>query len=289
MPPLVTITACAAQLELDRSRRGWWAARGRRRPGARVWPWTPTTVPASMTSPSTRCRKRSVIRPAATCSRTRRSNGATTPGPVPHVRWNRGTELPWPVGPAVAALGPADDREEARAPSRAARSASRRPRSRRTPRPSARGQRSSSRSNWALPIQSCSASSWESLIPIRRCSGLSTRKSPPRLQNAWPPRLCSPSWSSSSTVRPASATSAAATSPARPAPTTITSASTGGSLGVVLVVLVGQPHRRPADLQPQRRRPALAAPPTPPAGPARSGPATGSRCGTPRCPRPKVE
>src|SRR4051812_37465811 len=64
-------------------------------------------------------------------------------------------------------------------------------------------------------------------MPIRRCSGLSTRNSPPRLQKAWPPRLCSPSWSSSSTLRPASATSAAATSPASPAPTTMTSASTG--------------------------------------------------------------
>jgi hypothetical protein len=28
--------------------------------------------------------------------RTRRSNGSTTPGPVPQVMWNRGTELPCP-------------------------------------------------------------------------------------------------------------------------------------------------------------------------------------------------
>ena len=34
-------------------------------------------------------------------------------------------------------------------------------------------------------------------MPMRRCSGLSTRKSPPKLQNACPPRDCSPSWSTS--------------------------------------------------------------------------------------------
>src|SRR6476620_5794669 len=30
------------------------------------------------------------------CSRTFRSNGATTPVPVPHGMWKRGTEFPWP-------------------------------------------------------------------------------------------------------------------------------------------------------------------------------------------------
>ena len=62
-------------------------------------------------------------------------------------------------------------------------------------------------------------------MPIRRCSGVSTRNSPPSDQNAWPPRLCSGSWSSRSTFLPASASSAVATRPARPAPTTMTSAS----------------------------------------------------------------
>ena len=62
-------------------------------------------------------------------------------------------------------------------------------------------------------------------MPIRRCSGVSTRNSPPSDQNAWPPRFCSGSWSTSSTRFPASASSAVATSPARPAPTTMTSAS----------------------------------------------------------------
>ena len=64
-------------------------------------------------------------------------------------------------------------------------------------------------------------------MPIRRCSGLSTRNSPPKLHHAWPPRLASDSWSRSTTERPASASSHVATSPARPAPTTTTSASMG--------------------------------------------------------------
>src|SRR4051794_40382962 len=60
---------------------------------------------------------------------------------------------------------------------------------------------------------------------MRRCSGLSTSISPPSDQNAWPPRLPSGSWSSRRTRRPASASSAVATRPASPAPTTMTSAS----------------------------------------------------------------
>src|SRR5580692_773907 len=87
-----------------------------------------------------------------------------------------------------------------------------------------RGHSSSGRSKPAVPSQSCQASSRESWIPMRRCSGLSTKNSPPNDQNAWPPSEASGSWSSSSTLRPASHSSAVATSPARPAPTTITSA-----------------------------------------------------------------
>ncbi len=44
----------------------------------------------------TRWRKRHWMRPDASCARRRRMNGASTPGPVPQVRWKRGTELPWP-------------------------------------------------------------------------------------------------------------------------------------------------------------------------------------------------
>src|SRR3954464_2995464 len=54
---------------------------------------------------------------------------------------------------------------------------------------------------------------------------------PPSDQNAWPPKEASGSWSSRITRRPASASSAVATRPASPAPTTMTSASIrGGSL-----------------------------------------------------------
>ena len=75
------------------------------------------------------------------------------------------------------------------------------------------------------PSQSCKARSWESLIPRRRCSGELTRKRPPKDQNACPPSEASGSCSRRTTRRPASTSSAAATSPARPAPTMITSAS----------------------------------------------------------------
>src|SRR3954471_8851400 len=60
---------------------------------------------------------------------------------------------------------------------------------------------------------------------MRRCSGLSTNISPPSDQNACPPKLASGSWSSRITRRPASASSAVATRPASPAPTTTASAS----------------------------------------------------------------
>src|SRR4051812_20422256 len=60
---------------------------------------------------------------------------------------------------------------------------------------------------------------------MRRCSGLSTRNSPPNDQKAWPPSEPSGSWSTTITRRPASASWAVATSPASPPPTTMTSAS----------------------------------------------------------------
>ena len=78
-------------------------------------------------------------------------------------------------------------------------------------------------------------------MPIRRCSGLSTKNSPPRLQNAWPPSDCSGSWSSSRTRLPASATSAAAARPARPAPTTMTSLV---SALVLTGAILARPGRR---------------------------------------------
>ena len=117
-----------------------------------------------------------------------RRTARRTPGPVPHVMWNRGTELPWPPAVPAAALGPPDDGEEPDAllvqprpllaggelqvglgPAAAA-SGPRRGRTRRT----------------AEPVLS-RASARESCTPIRRCSGESMRNSPPNDHQAWPP------------------------------------------------------------------------------------------------------
>jgi hypothetical protein len=62
--------------------------------GSSSAPRTPTTAPPSTTSSSTRWRKRSSTSPRSTAARTRRSKGASSPGPVPQVMWKRGTELP---------------------------------------------------------------------------------------------------------------------------------------------------------------------------------------------------
>ena len=94
-------------------------------------------------------------------------------------------------GEVAAALGPADDGEPAQAPARAARRASRPPRRRRRPRPSAaasgppRGRSRPSPASPAAPGRSCRG------CRRRRCSGESTRKSPPNDQNACPPSDCS--------------------------------------------------------------------------------------------------
>src|SRR5208283_5221481 len=57
----------------------------------------------------------------------------------------------------------------------------------------------------------------------RRCSGLSTKNSPPNDQKACPPTLALFSWSRISTRRPCPTNSHAATKPDRPAPTMIAS------------------------------------------------------------------
>src|SRR5699024_7718022 len=81
------------------------------------------------------------------------------------------------------------------------------------------------RSNPAVPSQSCHASSFESFIPILRCSGESTKNNPPNDHHACPPRDASGSWSNNKTFLFEAAISVVVTSPARPAPTTIASYS----------------------------------------------------------------
>ena len=95
MPPVVTITACAESENSPAASRPVATPRAAEL-GARIVPATPVTAPPSVCSSSTRWRKRSSTSPRATAARTRRSNGSTTPGPVPQVMWKRGTELPGP-------------------------------------------------------------------------------------------------------------------------------------------------------------------------------------------------
>ena len=230
MPPAVTSTAGACSSKLPVSVRELAVPRAASL-GARTAPRTPSTVPFVTRSSSTRCRNRSCTSPFSTAARTRRSKGSTMPGPVPHVTWNRGTELPCPsarypprsaqptTGKNRTPWACSHDRFSPAAKSTYAVA------HRRAQKSSPAGS-STPRSNPALPNQSCSARSAESLMPIRRCSGESTRNRPPNDQCAWPPSDASGSWSSRSTRRPESASSAVATRPASPPPTTITSVST---------------------------------------------------------------
>jgi hypothetical protein len=91
MPPDVTITAEACSSKSSTTVRDVGAPRGTV-VGSSLTPRTPSTTPLVVVSPSTRCRIAQVTRSPAACSRC--LNGATTPGPVPHVMWKRGTELP---------------------------------------------------------------------------------------------------------------------------------------------------------------------------------------------------
>ena len=228
MPPLVTITAWPRSSKsptssrlVGRPRSG---AVGRQGPaldaghGPAVDHQAVDAVPEPQRDPAR----------SATCSRTRFSNGSTTPGPVPQVRWNRGTELPCPLGPAVAALGPADDREDPVAHAA-------------QPRPLLAGREVDVRLGPGARPAVLLAVELRAAHPVLQRELVGVLDAHPALLGAVDeeqpaeatrtparPRLCSPSWSSSSTDRPASATSAAATSPASPAPTTMTSASTGG-------------------------------------------------------------
>jgi hypothetical protein len=111
------------------------------------------------------------------------ANGSTTPVPVPHVTWKRGTELPWPSARSVPrSAQPTVGRK--RSPSAVSQSRfssaanSTYARAHRWAQESS----SSSRSKPALPSQSLHASSNESRTPSRRCSGELTRNRPPNDQ-----------------------------------------------------------------------------------------------------------
>ena len=95
-PPAVTTTAWARSSKVPAATREVGAPRAAPS-AARTVPATPSIVPPVPVRASARWRNRSSTRPRSAAARTRRSNGSTTPGPVPQVMWKRGTELPGPV------------------------------------------------------------------------------------------------------------------------------------------------------------------------------------------------
>ena len=96
MPPEATIVAAAVTSNAPTTSRDVAAPRCAC-DGARTSPEAPVTVPSAVTSAVTRWRGRIVTRPSASARSTSAWNGATIPGPVPHVMWKRGTEFPGPV------------------------------------------------------------------------------------------------------------------------------------------------------------------------------------------------
>ena len=196
-----------------RRRRGWRRRRGRSRRAPGSCPLTPSTAPAVTVQ------RVDAVAEAQVCAR-----GSHTPlERLDHARPGAPGDVEARDRVAVAdravaaALGPADVRHPLHA-------------HRRQPRallagrevdvgfaPSAAASGPAGRSKPAVPSQSCHASSRESLIRIRRCSGLSTMKSPPRDQNACPPSEASGSCSTRITRLPASTSSAVGHEPGQPA------------------------------------------------------------------------
>ena len=225
MPPEVTITAWARELEVADLVAVARLARARAASGA-------STAPRD----AGRRRRRSTVelvdpvaearastRPAARrASRTRRSNGSTTPGPGAPGDVEARHRVAVAVGAVAAALGPADDREEPHAllvqPGALLAGGEVDVGLGPPPRPVVlRRGRTPAR---AQPV--LQASSWESLMPHPALLGGVDEEQPAeRPERLAAEATASGSWSSSSTRRPASASSAVATSPARPAPTTI--------------------------------------------------------------------
>src|SRR4051794_26890495 len=174
---------------------------------------------------------------------------STIPCPQPQQRWKRGTELPSPYTPRSAQLTTGKNQTPcclSQPPTSS--------RARETYCSAHRRGQTSSSSKPASVCQSCQASSIESLIPDRRCSGVSTMNVPPNASRARPPSSCGSQRSSSSTSRPSSSSSSVATRPAIPAPMTTTSARSakddfGG--GADRVDIPGDEQRRHDRLAPR--------------------------------------
>src|SRR4051794_7821869 len=180
---------------------------------------TPITESPSFASPLT-------VAPKRMSSAERRGSAwmaphtaSTSALPHPRVRWKRGTELPSPCTPRSAQFTTGKKRtpcDLSQPPTSS--------RARATYCSAQRRGHSSSGSKSAIRIQSSSASSTESGIFERRCSGVSTMNMPPNASRASPPTSSGLQRSISRTSRPCSSSSSVATSPAIPPPTTITSA-----------------------------------------------------------------
>ena len=180
MPPEVTTTAWARELEVPdrrlaagRARRA--PRRGRQHPAAHAVDGA--ALGHQLVDPVAEPQGH---QPRATASRTRRTNGSTharagAPGDV-----EAGHRVAVPRRRARRRARPSRRPGRTGRPARAARPASRRRRSRRRPRPT-RGASGPRRPvEPAVPSQSCQARSRQSLTPSRRCSGESTRNSPPK-------------------------------------------------------------------------------------------------------------
>src|SRR3954447_6950286 len=144
---------------------------------------------------------------------------STMPCPQPQQRWKRGTELPSPWTPRSAQLTTGKNQtpcDLSQPPTSS--------RARATYCSAQRFGQMSPSSKPASVCQSCQARSNESLMPERRCSGVSTMNVPPNASRSSPPSSCGWQRSISSTSRPNSSSSSDATSPAIPAPMTTTSA-----------------------------------------------------------------
>ena len=179
MPPEVTMTACAAELEVADHRP---RSSARPRPtslGSRTSPRDPGRPRRRRRSArSTRCRNRSSTRPRATARRPAARTARARPGPVPQVMWKRGTELPCPLALVAAALGPAARPGRADALRLAARRASRPRRTPRRPRPTAAASGPPAGRSRRCPASPARASSAESLTRSRRCSGRVDQEQP---------------------------------------------------------------------------------------------------------------
>ena len=227
IPPEVTITACARNSNSPAAVRDDGVA-ARRRRSARGWcPDTPSTAPSGDGERVDPVPEPELDEPGLGRRPDPPLERLDDPGPGAPGDVEPRHAVAGAAGVVAAALGPADDRDDASAPWRRARRASPRRPTRRRPWPTGAATRlpaGRSPPCRASPARPGPAESRDAAAAAARASRRRTARrtttTPARRGTARAPGRAS------STRRPASAASAAATRPASPAPTTITSAST---------------------------------------------------------------